>query len=122
MTIPQLPVHAIELVIASILGRALQSGRGIWSGVRPDADSHAAVSGGDWTEDLLTWAVTEALAAGMSCAQIAVQLGVPPPATRDHAAVTDHDWQDAIVAHENARAARLRDLSENPKFHTPTLD
>lgn len=70
-----------------------------------DSDSQAAVSGGDRTDDLLTRAVTEALAAGMSWAQIAVQLGVPPPAA--HAAVTDHDWQEAIVAHENARAARL---------------
>lgn len=32
-----------------------------------------------------------------------------PPAAREHAAVTDHDWQDAIVAHQNAREARLSD-------------
>ena len=74
-----------------------------------NSDSQAAVSGGDLTDDLLTRAVTEALAAGMSWAQIATQLGVPLPATCGHAAVTDHDWQEAIVAHENARAARLND-------------
>ncbi|MFD9664386.1 hypothetical protein ACFWAY_22610 [Rhodococcus sp. NPDC059968] len=72
-----------------------------------DSDSQAAVSGGDRTDDLLTRAVIEALAAGISWAQIAAQLGVPPPVTCGHAAVTDHDWQEAIVAHENARAARL---------------
>ncbi|WP_257890388.1 hypothetical protein [Rhodococcus sp. USK10] len=81
------------------------------SGIPVDSDSHAAVSGGDQTDDLLTKAVTEALAAGMSWAQIAAQLGVPPPVARGDAAVTDHDWQEAIVAHENARAARLNDQS-----------
>jgi len=41
--------------------------------------------------------------------------GVPlPPAVREHAAVTDHDWQDAIAAHENARAARLNDQTVAP--------
>lgn len=74
-----------------------------------DADSADAVSGGDQTEDLLIRAVIEALTAGRSWAHIATQLGVPPPATRDHLAVTDRDWQEAIVAHENARAARLND-------------
>ena len=79
-----------------------------------DSDSHAAVSGGDQTDDLLTRAVAEALAAGMSWAQIAAQLGIPPPPARGH--VTDHDWQEVIVAHENARAARLNDqtLPRNP--------
>ncbi|RKM70656.1 hypothetical protein COO55_00245 [Rhodococcus opacus] len=37
-----------------------------------------------------------------------------PPAVREHAAVTDHDWQDAIAAHENARAARLNDQTVAP--------
>ncbi|WP_249343920.1 hypothetical protein R1X32_03975 (plasmid) [Rhodococcus opacus] len=77
------------------------------SGIPVNSDSQAAVSGGDLTDDLLTRAVTEALAAGMSWAQIAAQLGVPPPVTCGDAAVIDHDWQEAIVAHENARAARL---------------
>lgn len=72
-----------------------------------DTDSADAVSGGVQTEDLLTRAVIEAITAGRSWAHIATQLGVPPPATRDHLAVTDRDWQEAIVAHENARAARL---------------
>ncbi|MGV9871122.1 hypothetical protein [Rhodococcus koreensis] len=73
------------------------------------SDSHAAVSGGDHTDDLLARAVIEALAAGMSWAQVAAQLGVPSPVARDPSALTDHDWQEAIVAHENARAARLDD-------------
>ena len=84
-----------------------------------DSDSHAAVSGGDQTDDLLARAVTEALTAGMPWAQIASQLGVPPPAARDHAALTDHDWQEAIVAHENARAARLNDQTLPPRSETP---
>ncbi|MFF2115075.1 hypothetical protein [Rhodococcus koreensis] len=74
-----------------------------------DADSADAVSGGIQSEDLLTRAVIEALTAGRSWAHIATQLGVPPPAARDRLAVTDRDWQEAIVAHENARAARLDD-------------
>lgn len=76
---------------------------------RVDADSADAVYGGVQTEDLLTRAVIEALSAGRSWAHIATQLGVPAPATCDHLAVTDRDWQEAIVAHENARAARLND-------------
>lgn len=84
-----------------------------------DSDSHAAVSGGNQTDDLLTRAVTEALTAGMSWAQIAAQLGVPPPVARDHAAATDHDRQEAIVAHENARAARLKDQSVPQQSQTP---
>ena len=87
-----------------------------------DSDSLNAVSGGDQTDDLLTRAVTEALAAGMPWAQIAAQLGVPLPALCDSAVVTDHDWQEAIVAYENARAARLNDQTlrrrsetENPR-------
>ncbi|BAH56183.1 hypothetical protein ROP_pKNR-00910 (plasmid) [Rhodococcus opacus B4] len=70
-----------------------------------DADSAGAVPGGVQTEDLLTRAVIEALKAGKSWAHIATQLGVPPPSTCDHVA-TDRDWQEAIVDHENARAAR----------------
>ncbi|MFV9456951.1 hypothetical protein ACNJ7E_26415 [Rhodococcus sp. NM-2] len=80
-----------------------------------DADSADAVSGGVQTEDLLTRAVIEALAAGRSWAHIATQLGVPPPVTRDDLAVTDRDWQEAIVAHENARAARLNDQTWTPR-------
>ncbi|WP_029538669.1 MULTISPECIES: hypothetical protein [unclassified Rhodococcus (in: high G+C Gram-positive bacteria)] len=74
-----------------------------------DSDVPGAVSGGAQTDDLLTRAMTEALAAGMSWAQIGARLGVPPPAARDHGVVTDRDWQEAIVAHENARAARRND-------------
>ncbi|OUS97300.1 hypothetical protein CA951_02845 [Rhodococcus sp. NCIMB 12038] len=74
-----------------------------------DADSPDPHSGPVHMEDLLTRAVIEALKAGRSWAHIATQLGVPPPATRDHLTVTDWDWQEAIVAHENARAARLDD-------------
>ncbi|RZL74000.1 MAG: hypothetical protein EOP32_35895 [Rhodococcus sp. (in: high G+C Gram-positive bacteria)] len=74
-----------------------------------DSDSPDAVSGDDQADDLLTLAVAEALVAGMSWAQIAAQLGVPPPTVPDHAAVTDQEWQEAIVAQENARAARFND-------------
>ncbi|MCQ4117579.1 hypothetical protein [Rhodococcus tibetensis] len=31
------------------------------------------------------------------------------PQPHDHVAVTDQDWPEAIIAHENARAARLND-------------
>ena len=74
-----------------------------------DAISADPGLGGDRTDGLLTRAVIEALAAGRSWAHVAAQLGVLPPATRDAADVTDRDWQEAIVAHENARAARLND-------------
>ncbi|SEB29071.1 hypothetical protein [Rhodococcus koreensis] len=80
-----------------------------------DADSADAVSGGVQTDDLLTRAVIEALKAGTSWAHIATQLGVPPPVARDHLAVTDREWQEAIVAHENARAARLHDQIGTPR-------
>jgi hypothetical protein len=83
-----------------------------------DFDSQAAASG-DRTDDLLARAVSEALTAGMSWAQIASQLGVPSPVARDHAALTDHDWQEAIVAHENARAARLKDQALPRRSETP---
>lgn len=73
------------------------------------SDSPDAVSCGDQADDLLTRAVAEALVAGMSWAQIAAQLGVPPPTGPDHAAVTDQEWQEAIIAQENARAARFND-------------
>ena len=96
--------------------RARQVGR---SGSPVDFDSLAVVSGGARTDDLLTRAVTEALAAGVSWAQIAAQLGVPPPVARGHAAVTDHVWQEAIVAHENARAARLNDQTVPRRSETP---
>ncbi|RYF60163.1 MAG: hypothetical protein EOO27_06835 [Comamonadaceae bacterium] len=66
-------------------------------------------SGGEQAEELLTRAVSEALAADMSWAQIGGRLGVPPPVARRHAVVTERDWQEAIVAHENARAARHTD-------------
>ena len=89
------------------------------SGIPVDSDRHAAVSGGDQADDLLTRAVTEALAAGMSWARIAAKLDVPSPVARDHAAVTDHDWQELIVAHENARAARLNDQTAPRQSETP---
>ena len=83
---------------------------------RPDnlpvaVDSADAVSDGDQTDDRLARAVIEALQAGRSWEHIATHLGVSPPAVRDRLGVNDRDWQDAIVAHENARAARLEDLS-----------
>ncbi|MFC9836455.1 hypothetical protein ACFVKB_21950 [Rhodococcus sp. NPDC127530] len=84
-----------------------------------DSDNQAAVASGDRTDDLLARAVTGALTAGMSWAQIAAQLGVLPPVARDHAALTDHDWQEAIVAHENARAARLHDQALPRRSGTP---
>ncbi|MGY4783660.1 hypothetical protein ACVH9Z_27550 [Rhodococcus opacus] len=84
-----------------------------------DSDSQAAVSGGNLTDDLLTRAVTESLAAGISWAQIAAQLGVPPPVARGHGAVTDHDWQESIVAHENARAARLNKQALSRRSEKP---
>ena len=62
------------------------------------------VFGGDQTDELLTKAVIEALAAGMSWAQIGERLGVSSPAACVLGA-GDLDWQEAIVAHENARAA-----------------
>ncbi|GAF49150.1 hypothetical protein [Rhodococcus wratislaviensis] len=74
-----------------------------------DPESPDALSGGDQADDLLTRAVAEALVAGMSWAQIAAQLGVPPPTGPDHAAVTDQEWQETIVTQENARAPRLND-------------
>jgi len=83
-----------------------------------DSDSHAAASC-DRADDLLAGAVTEALTVGMPWAQIASQLGVPSPVARDHAALTDHDWQEAIVAHENARAARLKDQALPRRSETP---
>ncbi|PBC49943.1 hypothetical protein CJ179_11645 [Rhodococcus sp. ACS1] len=74
------------------------------------ADSADAFFDGDQTDDRLARAVIEALQAGRSWAHIATDLAVPPPAFRDGLGVTDRDWQEAIVAHENARAARLDDL------------
>jgi len=82
-------------------------------------DSADAVSGGGRTEDLLTRAVIEALRAGTPWAQIATQLGAPPPAARDHADPTEHDWQEAIIAHENARAARLDDQTSPQRPDSP---
>ncbi|QHE73156.1 hypothetical protein [Rhodococcus sp. WAY2] len=78
---------------------------------KPSADSaiRGAASGGEQAEELLTRAVSEALAAGRSWAQIGGRLGVPPPVARRHAVVTERDWQEAIVAHEIARAARHND-------------
>ncbi|MFC9763367.1 hypothetical protein [Rhodococcus jostii] len=46
-----------------------------------DSDSEAAVSGGDRADDLLTRAVTEALTAGMSWAQIAERSPATAPTT-----------------------------------------
>lgn len=78
---------------------------------KPSGDSGApnAVSVGKQTDELLAKAVGEALAAGMSWAQIGGRLGVPNPAAGQDV-VTDQDWQEAIVAHENARVARHNDL------------
>ncbi|MDF3313408.1 hypothetical protein P3H15_51855 [Rhodococcus sp. T2V] len=74
-----------------------------------DTDHADAVTGGDHSDELLARAVIEALKAGKSWAQIAAQLGVPPRSAGSPADMTDHDWQEAIVAHENARATRLND-------------
>ncbi|MDF3313044.1 hypothetical protein P3H15_49930 [Rhodococcus sp. T2V] len=65
--------------------------------------------GGDHGDELLARAVIEALQAGTSWAQIAAQLGVPPSSAGGRADMTEHDWQEAIITHENARAARLSD-------------
>jgi hypothetical protein len=79
---------------------------------RPVAvDSADAVLDGDQSDERLARAVIEALQAGRSWANIAAHLRVPPPAIRDRLGMTDRDWQEAIVAHENACAARLDDLS-----------
>ena len=74
-------------------------------------DTADAVFDGDQTDERLARAVIEALRAGRSWAHIATHLGVPPPAIRGGLGMTDRDWQEAIVAHENACAARLGDLS-----------
>ncbi|MGV9869896.1 hypothetical protein [Rhodococcus koreensis] len=84
-----------------------------------DADHTDAVTGGDHGDELLARAVIEALKAGKSWAQIAAQLGVPPPAPRDHADLTEHDWQEAIITHENARAARLNDQPTPQRSERP---
>lgn len=68
---------------------------------------------GDQTDERLARAMVEALQASRSWAHIATHLGVPPPAIRDPLDMTDRDWQEAIVAHENARADRLDDLSRS---------
>ncbi|MFC9363032.1 hypothetical protein ACFTZB_41500 [Rhodococcus sp. NPDC057014] len=78
------------------------------------ADSADAFCDDDQTDDRLARAAIEALQAGRSWAHIAKDLGVSPPAVRDRIGVTDREWQDAIVAHENARAARLDDPSWVP--------
>ncbi|WP_225858176.1 hypothetical protein [Rhodococcus wratislaviensis] len=80
-----------------------EDGRG-QPGDDPDASHDAGI--GERTDDLLTRAVAEALAAGTSWAQIGARLGVPPPAADDHGVVSDVAWQEAIVAHENERASR----------------
>ena len=63
---------------------------------------------GEQADDFIARAITDALAEGMSWAQIGARLGVPPPAPDHDDVVSDLDWQEAIVAHENARAARRR--------------
>ncbi|MFF2109291.1 hypothetical protein [Rhodococcus koreensis] len=75
------------------------------------ADSADAFCDDNQADDRLARTVIEALQVGRSWAHIATDLGVSPPAVRDRLGVTDRDWQEAIVAHENARAARLDDLS-----------
>ncbi|MGW5152880.1 hypothetical protein [Rhodococcus koreensis] len=84
-----------------------------------DADHTGAVTGGDRTDELLARAVVEALKAGRTWAQIAAQLGIPPPSADGTADMTDHDWQEAIVAHENARATRLNDQTSPRRPETP---
>ncbi|MFC9361984.1 hypothetical protein ACFTZB_36105 [Rhodococcus sp. NPDC057014] len=83
------------------------------------ADHADVVVGGGHGDELLARAVIEALKSGRSWAQIAAQLGVPPPPTRDGGDLTEHDWQEAIIAHENARAARLSDRTSPRRPETP---
>ncbi|WP_016885065.1 MULTISPECIES: hypothetical protein [unclassified Rhodococcus (in: high G+C Gram-positive bacteria)] len=84
---------------------ALHADQGKSSG---DSAALNAVSVGKQTDELLAKAVGAALAAGMSWAQIGGRLGVPNPAAGQDV-VTDQDWQEAIVAHENARVSRHND-------------
>ncbi|QSE87906.1 hypothetical protein JWS13_04140 (plasmid) [Rhodococcus pseudokoreensis] len=62
---------------------------------------------GEQTDEFLARAVIAALTEGMSWEQIATRLGVPRPFTAG-GSPTEQDWQNAIVAHENARAGRIR--------------
>ncbi|MFC9360768.1 hypothetical protein ACFTZB_29870 [Rhodococcus sp. NPDC057014] len=67
-------------------------------------------------DEVLARAVIDALADGMTWEQIGARLGVPRPSRHD--AVTDREWQDAIVDHENARAQRIqRRPQESPHHH-----
>ncbi|MGW4336684.1 hypothetical protein ACWEK5_28325 [Rhodococcus koreensis] len=85
-----------------------------------DADHADAVTGGDHGDELLARAVIEALKAGRTWAQIATQLGVPPPPSAGRPAdMTEHDWQEAIITHENARATRLNDRTSPRRPGTP---
>ncbi|MFD9663474.1 hypothetical protein ACFWAY_17900 [Rhodococcus sp. NPDC059968] len=78
---------------------------------------------GEQTDEFLARAVTAALAEGMSWEQIATRLGVPPPPTSG-GAPTDQDWQNAIAAHENARAQRIHadDEGAAPESDHPVID
>ena len=53
-------------------------------------------------EELLARSVIDALAGGRSWEQIGTRLGVAAP-TAHSGPVTDRDWQEAVVDHENAR-------------------
>jgi hypothetical protein len=70
------------------------------------ASDDAGGSAGEQRDELLARAVIEALAEGMSWAQIGARLGVSRPSRPG--TVCDRDWQDAIVDHENARARRIQ--------------
>jgi hypothetical protein len=86
------------------------------------ASDGAGVGVGEQRDELLARAVIDALVDRMSWEQIAARLGVPRP-TR-HTAVTDRDWQDAIVDRENARAQRIQpgtaDTAGTPGGEEPT--
>jgi hypothetical protein len=76
------------------------------------ASDDAGAPAGEQRDELLARAVIDALVEGMSWEQIGARLGVPRP-TRP-AAVTDRDWQDAIVDRENARAQRIQPEPPQP--------
>lgn len=61
---------------------------------------------GEQTDEFFARAIIDALTEGMSWEQLATRLGVLRPSTAG-GSPTEQDWQNAIVAHENARAGRI---------------
>lgn len=66
---------------------------------------------GEEDEELLARSVIDALAGGLSWEQIGTRLGVTAPIAYG-SPVTDRDWQDAVVDHENER--QLSDSVRRP--------